>query len=499
MKAIIGLLALVAAEITTEGGVLVGTKENFDEILENNDFVLVEFYAPWCGHCKSLAPEYESAAGKLAESNPEIKLVKIDATEEGDIAGEFDVGGYPTLKFFKNGNRNNGIEYGGGRQADDIVSWLIKKSGPAAIELSGADAAKAAVADNDVIVVINGKSDEFMAAADSNDDVTFAILDEEAAAELKVDAGKIALFKTFDDGRVDYTGADSADDISAFVNSESLPLVSEFNDETAPKIFGGDITQHVLLFAAKSDGTYDENYAAMSTAAKDFKGKTLFVVVDCDVEDNSRVLEFFGLTQENCPAVRLIQMGDSMAKFKPETEEITATSLSSLVEGVESGAITRHLMSEDIPESNDGPVFTIVGKNFEETVNDPAKHVLLEFYAPWCGHCKALEPTYEKLGKHFADRDDVIIAKTDATANEFDGVDVQGFPTIKFFPKGEDADVIEYEGDRSLEALILFVESDGTEGNEGGDEDEDYDDEDYEDYDDEEDYEDYDDEGHDEL
>ena len=169
-------------------------------------------------------------------------------------------------------------------------------------------------------------------------------------------------------------------------------------------------------------------------------------------------------------------MGDSMAKFKPPSEEISAASLAGFVNGVESGEITRHLMSEDIPESNDGPVFVIVGKNFEETVRDPAKHVLVEFYAPWCGHCKALEPTYEKLGKHFADRDDVVIAKTDATANEFDGADVQGFPTIKFFPKGEDSDVIEYEGDRSLEALITFVESDGTEGNDGAGDD--YDDED---------------------
>ena len=64
--------------------------------------------------------------------------------------------------------------------------------------------------------------------------------------------------------------------------------------------------------------------------------------------------------------------------------------------------------------------------------------VLIEFYAPWCGHCKALEPTYEKLGEHFKDVEDVIIAKSDATANEFDDIDVQGFPTIKFWPKGED-------------------------------------------------------------
>jgi protein disulfide-isomerase A1 len=118
-----------------------------------------------------------------------------------------------------------------------------------------------------------------MTAADSNDDVTFAILDDAAAAELKVEAGKIALFKSFDDGRVDYTGENSAEDINAFVNSESLPLVSEFNDETAPKIFGGDITQHVLLFAAKSAGTYDENFAALSTAAKDFKVQKVLSIV----------------------------------------------------------------------------------------------------------------------------------------------------------------------------------------------------------------------------
>ena len=53
-----------------------------------------------------------------------------------------------------------------------------------------------------------------------------------------------------------------------------------------------------------------------------------------------------------------------------------------------------------------------------------------------CGHCKKLDPIWTKLGKHFASNDDVIIAKMDGTGNEVDGLNVRGFPTIKFYPKG---------------------------------------------------------------
>lgn len=88
--------------------------------------------------------------------------------------------------------------------------------------------------------------------------------------------------------------------------------------------------------------------------------------------------------------------------------------------------------------------------------------MLLEFYAPWCGHCKALAPKYDELAEKFAAfSDKVTIAKIDATANDVPD-DISGFPTIKLFKAGSKEEPVEYSGARSVEALADFIRDNGS-------------------------------------
>jgi len=453
----------------SEKDVVVLTAKNFEDKVMKSEFALVEFYAPWCGHCKKLKPEYAKAATQLKEYNPDIVIGKVDATVEKELAGKYEVKGYPTLKWFVNGKAS---EYGGGRDEDSLVRWVKKKTGPPAITIDTEDDLKSAETSNEALVLgyfakFEGKEfEQFVAAARLAEDVTYAQTKEAAVAKVagvKGDAPAVIIIKNFEDEDrevVALEGDITTDKLGEFAKSEKLPLVIPFGEKNQDKIFDSGIDRQCLVVADKKELTGDADLIkAVKAVAETHKGKMIFVSVDSSSESATPVINFFGLGADSLPQVVSFHLSGSK-KYKM-TGEITQESLQAFTNGVLDGTFEPDYKSEDIPaegEDKAGGVQIVVGKTFDKIVKDPTKDVLLEVYAPWCGHCKSLEPIYKKLAKRFAKIDSVVIAKMDGTANEHKDVDVKGFPTLLFFPAQEGAESIPYEsGDRTLLPLTKFI------------------------------------------
>jgi thioredoxin 1 len=73
------------------------TKDNFEEVVTNNPFVIVDFWAPWCGPCRSFAPTYDKVSG----DHPDIVFAKVNTEDEREIAGHFQIRSIPTLMIFR--------------------------------------------------------------------------------------------------------------------------------------------------------------------------------------------------------------------------------------------------------------------------------------------------------------------------------------------------------------------------------------------------------------
>merc|ERR1711913_202600 len=292
------------------------------------------------------------------------------------------------------------------------------------------------------------------------DDIPFGITGDEAVcSEHGVSGEGVVVLKTFDDGKAILTEDLTADKIAQFISSESLPLVIDFNHETAQKIFSGEVKSHFLMFSSAKAEDHADKLEKMRAMAKSSKGKMLFVTINTDEEDHKRILEFFAIKDDELPTFRAIKLGEDMAKFKPENDAIESANVKSFVADFLEGKLKQHLMTEEIPEDWDKEgVKVLVGKNFHDVAMNPEKDVLVEFYAPWCGHCKQLVPIWDKLGEKYKDHANIVIAKMDSTANELEEVKVQGFPTIKLIKAGDNS-IVDFDGERTEAGFTKFLDA----------------------------------------
>lgn len=420
-------------------------------------------FAPWCGHCKALAPEYESAATTLKEKD--IPLAKVDCTEEQDLCQEYGVEGYPTLKVFR--GAENITPYTGQRKADAIVSYMTKQALPAVSDITKDTIEEFKTADKVVLVAYFAADDKasnetFTAVANGlRDNYLFgATNDAELAKAEGVKQPGLVLYKSFDDGKDVFTEKFDKEAIESFAKVASTPLVGEVGPETYSGYMAAGIPLAYIF--AETPEEREELAKELKPLAIRHKGAINFATIDAKAFGQHA--GNLNLEVGKFPAFA-IQKTDKNQKFPYDQEaKITEKDIGKFVDDFVAGKVEPSVKSEPIPESNDGPVTVVVAKNYDELVINNDKDVLLEFYAPWCGHCKALAPKYEELGALFGTEELkklVTVAKVDATANDVPD-EIQGFPTIKLFPAGKKDSPVDYSGARTVEDLANFIKENGS-------------------------------------
>ncbi|PFH37475.1 putative protein disulfide-isomerase [Besnoitia besnoiti] len=126
------------------------------------------------------------------------------------------------------------------------------------------------------------------------------------------------------------------------------------------------------------------------------------------------------------------------------------------------GSLTPYLRSEPVPaeEENNGVLKVVVGSTFNEIVLQNDRDVLVEFGAPWCGHCRKVEPTLKMIAAVLQDSGSTaLVAKMDATRNEVKDLYFTGYPTLLLFPASRKTEPIMYQGDRSEDDLLQWLAS----------------------------------------
>ncbi|GCB65162.1 hypothetical protein scyTo_0011841 [Scyliorhinus torazame] len=424
-------------KIKDERSVLVLKRSNFDRALKESKFLLVNFYAPMIGNSLASLGEFEKAAEQLKNEQNQIKLGKVDVSEEKDLAKEFETPDYPNLKFFIKGDRKNALNCTGAKTASSIITWIKRRIGPSAIHLRNISQVETFIASADVVVVgffkdLKGNDTQtFYETAKDIPNLPFGVTNSaKHFVNYGITRDTIILFRKFEEERIGYEIADGSrlekDILTKFIKVNELHLITEYNQ---------------LI---------------------------IFVLVDTDETQNGRLREFFRIRDMDVPAVRMINTTDSV-RYRMRADKVTTGDVRTFCQAYLDGKEKPQQHSEELTEDwNKNPIKVLVGTNFDDVVFDITKSVFVLFCAPWSQRCQKINSIWDQLGVKYKDSENIVIAKIDITSNEVESVIIEKYPSFTYFPAGSDRKIVHYTKAQTLEAFSKFLDKQGKSKKRGG-------------------------------
>ena len=441
-------------ELQSEDNVLVLTDDTFLSAVKKYDTLMVLFYVPWCEHCRNFLPEYTKAAEILKGEN--IILAKVDATINKKLSEKYNIKGFPTTILLI---EDSIIEYNGRRKSQNIINWIRKRTSSPSKELKSVSDIKKFIKNNEISIIYFGTKEkeikEYNKVARNDEELEFGLVkDSSIIKEFEAKESSVVIYKEYEE-QIELTEDLNANHIKDFITRRSGPKIMKFNEQASQLIFGEN-QPGLFLYVDPNYKHYNSLKKIFQKIADQVKDKIQVVITGVKEGLETKLAEYIGVSENELPCVKIADTRNDIKKYNMEGE-INEKNVLKFVKDWENNDLEVVYKSEEEPKSNKGNVYKIVGKTFKRDVINTKKNVFVNFYAPWCSHCKSFGKVYNELAKKLKDNENIVIAEIDAYANEVEGIKINSFPTLKFYPGGKKSNPIEYDGDKNVNDLMEFV------------------------------------------
>lgn len=435
--------------------------ENSNKVIDENEFVLVLGYAPWCVKSAELMPHFAEAAMALKELGSQVLMAKIDAERYPKAAAVLGIKGFPTLLLFVNGTSQ---AYNAGLTSEDIVTWARKKTGVPVVRVSSETEASEFIKKHSSYAVgffekFEGPDyEEFGKAATSDNDIQFAETSSSEVVrilfpDIKATNNFLGLVKSEPEKFTSFENTFKVENILQFLDDNKFPLVTLLTEINSARVYSSSNKLQVYVF---SDVDELKNLIEpLQNIARKFKTQIMFIHVDIKVENLAKpFLTLFGLEDLEDTVVTAF---DYKNGSKYLLEDPTPEKTENFCLGILDGTVSPFYKSQPIPDNKEASILTVVGKTFDSLVLDSSKNVFLEVHTPWCFSCETTSKQVEKLAKHSAGLEMITFARIDASANEHPRLQVNDYPTLLFYPAEDKTNPIILPTKSNLKDLAKLV------------------------------------------